>query len=171
MSSIICSLPSSSGILILNVEPFCSSLVTFIVPPMYSTSSFIIARPSPVPPLLFLASTSCVNGENKDSKKAGVIPRPVSETVIPRDSASLLFMSCVLSFTWPCSVNFNALLNKLEVIWLRRVLSQKAQQLSSIVFSMINSTWVSLNNGVYKEAKSLNMVLSSTSVGSSFNSP
>lgn len=42
--------PTPNGTSTVNVEPFPTSLSTPMVPPMSSTSAFVMARPSPVPP-------------------------------------------------------------------------------------------------------------------------
>ena len=71
-----------NGILITNVVPALSSLSKAIVPPIFSTSFFVIGIPRPVPAnLVRLPVCSCANGSKICFWNASVIPIPVSRQV------------------------------------------------------------------------------------------
>ena len=73
---------SLNGILMIKVEPMPSSLLTSIVPPIFSIRPFTIAIPSPIPCCVLLASSlSCENGSNICSWYSLLIPMPVSVMV------------------------------------------------------------------------------------------
>ena len=68
-----------NGIRITNVVPVPSLLSKEMVPPIFSTSFFVIGIPSPVPAnFVRLPACSCANGSKMRFWNASVIPIPVS---------------------------------------------------------------------------------------------
>ncbi len=74
---------TSRGTNTLNEDPLPGADLTLIVPPIESTSFFVIASPRPVPPYLRVVELSAwVNASNSLSVAWGAIPIPVSWTSI-----------------------------------------------------------------------------------------
>ena len=106
------------GIDTVKIEPLPYSLSTSIVPPMRSTRLLVIASPKPVPSTVLLRSISRrSNLLKRTSLSSGLIPIPVSHTVITRIILlSSAFFERSLRLTEPLSVYLTALFKRLVKI-------------------------------------------------------
>ncbi|MNG74491.1 hypothetical protein D3C79_329720 [compost metagenome] len=114
--------PTPSQTLNENVLPLPAWESTAIVPPISSTRRLQMARPRPVPPYWRVVELSAWAKAWKSRPDcSGVMPMPVSCTrtwscILPPVRPRLR----ITMVTWPCSVNFTALLTKLRTICPRR---------------------------------------------------
>ena len=106
-----------------NIVPWWSWLSTRILPPIRSTSPFVILSPRPVPSTLFTRSLR-QKGSNKWLINSCVIPIPVSLMTKRYLTLPLSYdgISSVLNRTFPPSmVNLNALLSMLiKICFIRK---------------------------------------------------
>ena len=122
-----------------NLVPMHSWLCTVMPPPMCSEICFTIASPKPVPPKRRVVEDSaCSNGLKIRFCASGLMPIPVSFTLMVSLVLSLCTCSANSTSTKPRSVNFTALLSKLNNTWRKRALSLLYQRPSGTFEIMRN---------------------------------
>ena len=102
----------------MNVLPLPSSLSTVMSPPIMWQKWRLMASPSPVPPyLLAIEGSAWVNGRNSFFSCSGPIPIPVSRMRKWIHSIVSTRQRSTFKVISPFSVNFDALLSRLNKHW------------------------------------------------------